>query len=101
MATNMCLNHIRDKKRRGESTSCDEMLAQIAYSENFERETENRDILDQLFKRHPESSRTIAVLHFIDGMTLEEVAAEVKMSVAGVRKRLRTLKNSLTKLEAI
>ena len=101
MATNMCLNHIRDRKRRGENISCDEAIMQIACTENFERETENRDILDKLFRRHPESSRTIAVLHFIDGMTLEEVAAEVKMSVAGVRKRLRTLKNSLTKLEAV
>ena len=101
MATNMCLNYIRDRKRRGENVSCNDMLMQIACAENFERETENRDLLDRLFKRHPESSRTMAVLHFIDGMTLEEVALEVKMSVAGVRKRLRTLKNSLMELEVI
>ena len=28
----------------------------------------------RLFGRHPESSRTIAVLHYVDGLTLEEVA---------------------------
>jgi len=61
----------------------------------------NRDLLNRLFKKHPENSRTIAVLHYIDGMTLEEVAAEVNMSVGGVRKRLRSLKNTLIELEAL
>jgi DNA-directed RNA polymerase specialized sigma24 family protein len=35
------------------------------------------------------------VLHHVDGLTLEEVAAEVGMSVSGVRKRLRTIKDKL------
>ncbi len=34
----------------------------------------------------------MAVLHYVDGMTLEEVASHVGMSVSGVRKRLRLLK---------
>ena len=101
MATNMCLNYIRDRKRRGENISCDEMLMQIASAQDIENEVGNRDLLARLFKRQPESSRTIAVLHYIDGMTLEEVAKEVKMSVPGVRKRLRSLKNTLIELEAL
>jgi RNA polymerase sigma-70 factor (ECF subfamily) len=101
MATNMCLNHIRDTKRKGNAMSSDEMLMNIACAEDVEREAGNRDLLSRLFGKHPESSRTIAVLHLIDGMTLEEVAREVKMSVGGVRKRLRSLKNTLTELEAV
>jgi RNA polymerase sigma-70 factor (ECF subfamily) len=101
VATNMCLNHIRDSKRRGSAVNADETLMRIACAEDVERETGNRDLLDRLFKRQPESSRTIAVLHYIDGMTLEEVAAEVNMSVGGVRKRLRSLKNTLIELEAL
>jgi len=100
MATNMCLNHIRDRKRRGENISCDDMLMQISCAEDIENEAGNRDLLARLFKRQPESSRTIAVLHYIDGMTLEEVANEVKMSVAGVRRRLRALRTTLFELEA-
>ena len=46
-------------------------------------------MLDWLFGRQPESSRTIAVLHFVDGLTLEEVARQTDLSVSGVRKRLR------------
>jgi len=101
MATNMCLNCIRDRKRRGYNMNADETFMQIACAEDVENEAGNRDLLDRLFGRHPENSRTIAVLHYIDGMTLEEVATEVKMSVSGVRKRLRSLKNTLLELEAI
>lgn len=101
MATNMCLNHIRNCKKRGYETNANDMLVQIAGAEDVESETANKDLLSRLFKKHPESSRTIAVLHYIDGMTLEEVAAEVKMSVGGVRKRLRLLKNTLIELEAV
>jgi len=100
IATNMCLNHIRDSKRRGYVVNADEMLTNIACSEDVESCAGNRDLLKRLFKRHPENSRTIAVLHFIDGMTLEDVAKEVNMSVSGVRKRLRSLKNTLIELEA-
>jgi RNA polymerase sigma-70 factor (ECF subfamily) len=101
IATNMCLNHIRDSKRRGSFVSSNEMLTNIACSEDVEHEAGNRDLLSRLFRKHPESSRTIAVLHLIDGMTLEEVAKEVNMSVGGIRKRLRSLKNTLTELEAL
>ena len=34
----------------------------------------------------------MAVLHYVDGMTLQEVSTEVGLSVSGVRKRLRGLK---------
>jgi DNA-directed RNA polymerase specialized sigma24 family protein len=46
------------------------------------------------------STRTIAVLHLVDGMTYEEVAREVGLAVSGVRKRLRTLRAHLRELEA-
>jgi hypothetical protein len=39
----------------------------------------------------PVSTRVSAVLHYVDGLTLEEVAAEVDLSVSEVRKRLRGL----------
>ena len=55
-------------------------------------------VLDWLFGRHKESSRTIAVLHYVDGLTLEEVARQTGMSVSGVRKRLRKLRRSLTEI---
>ena len=57
------------------------------------------NLLERLVGRHQEATRTMAVLHFQDGMTLEEVAGEVGMSVSGVRKRLRGLRASLGEVE--
>ena len=41
----------------------------------------------------------MAVLHYVDGMTLEEVARHVGLSVSGVRKRLRILRERTQELE--
>jgi len=97
IATNLCLNHIRDRGRRP-SVADEELLVRIAAAEEPGAASEARLLLDRLFGRHPESSRTMAVLRFVDGLTLEEVAAETGLSVSGVRKRLRSLRNTLVDL---
>jgi RNA polymerase sigma-70 factor (ECF subfamily) len=43
----------------------------------------------------------MAVLHYLDGMTLEQVARECRMSISGVRKRLRALRATLHEMEAV
>jgi RNA polymerase sigma-70 factor (ECF subfamily) len=98
IATNVCLNRIRDRRRRP-LTHDDELLSRIASAEAPGALTEARSRLERLFGRHPESSRTIAVLHHLDGLTLEQVAAEVGLSVSGVRRRLRRLRETLATLE--
>jgi RNA polymerase sigma-70 factor (ECF subfamily) len=75
------------------------MLFRIASAETPGGGSEARLLLDRLFGRHPESSRTMAVLHFVDGLTLEQVAAESGLSVSGVRKRLRKLRQDLAEME--
>lgn len=91
IATNVCLNRIRRSKRRPE-TRDDEILLTIAGDEGPEDRTLTGHFLNRLFDRHPESTRTIAVLHYVDGLTLEETAQRVGLSVSGVRKRLRQLR---------
>ncbi len=100
IATNVCLNLIRSAKRRPE-TSDGDLLQRIAGCEDTEARTTARSVLGRLFAREQESSRTIAVLHLLDGMTLEEVADEVGMSVSGVRKRLRRLREQLGDIEEV
>jgi RNA polymerase sigma-70 factor (ECF subfamily) len=95
IATNVCLNRIRDRARRPE-TPDEERLAAIASSEAPGGKSDAGLLLDWLFRRQHESSRTIAVLHYVDGLTLEEVARQTDMSVSGVRKRLRKLRQVLT-----
>ncbi len=96
IATNLCLNRIRDAGRR--PVDADDRLQRIAAAGRPGGSSEARLTLDRLFGRHPESSRTIAVLHHLDGLTLEEVAAQVGLSVSGVRKRLRNLRHTLTEM---
>jgi RNA polymerase sigma-70 factor (ECF subfamily) len=100
IATNVCLNRIRKSNRRPE-TSDDEILQTIAGDTGPEEHTLTAHFLDRVFAREPESTRTIAVLHYVDGFTLEETAAQVGLSVSGVRKRLRALRKRGLELEGI
>jgi RNA polymerase sigma-70 factor (ECF subfamily) len=100
MATNVCLNRIRSRSRRPEDANTD-LLGQIAAASSEEQRTGARALLDRLLGSEPESTATMAVLHLHDGLTLEEVAEVVGLSVSGVRKRLRKLKASLKQLEDV
>lgn len=93
IATNHCLNLIRD--RAGHARHTEDWLREVADMEDPVPRLEARSILGKLFGRHQESTRTMAVLHLLDGMTLEEVARETGLSVSGVRKRLQGLRASL------
>lgn len=98
IATNLCLNRIRDTQRR-KTTADSTLLEQIACSEDAEGRIEARAVLAKLFDQQRESTRTMAVLYYVDGMTLEEVAKQVGLSVSGVRKRLLGLRASLQEME--
>jgi len=93
VATSVCLNKIRsDKIRRG--PQIDNFIDAIAdnYTAFHEEVTDANLLLDNIFTDTKEDTRTMAVLHYVDGMTLEETATEMKMSVSGVRKRLSGLR---------
>jgi len=98
MATNVCLNRIRSSSRRPE-VSGDDLLSRIAGMDEPESRVTARNLLARLFSREKVSTRTIAALHLVDGMTLEEVAREVGLSVSGVRKRLRPLRGRLLEIQ--
>ena len=103
VATNVCLNRLRTERRHPEDAD-DERLLQIAGSADGDGDgrTLARDLLAKLFRADDPlaaSTQTIAVMHLVDGMTLEEVAREAGLSVSGVRKRLRTTRARLSQLE--
>jgi RNA polymerase sigma-70 factor (ECF subfamily) len=68
--------------------------------DEFEGRTMAAQVLQRLFAREPESTRVLAVLHLVDGLTLDEVAGEVGLSVSGVRKRLTRLKERLGAIDS-
>lgn len=96
-ATRLCLNKIRDDSLRGIDVTTEDLLLQIASVD--ENEFFAKDFLAKIFSKEQESTRTMAVLHYVDGMSLEEVALAVGLSVSGVRKRLRALKSRIKCLE--
>jgi RNA polymerase sigma-70 factor (ECF subfamily) len=98
IATNVCLNRIRSRRRRPEDGD-PELLVQIAQDTDPAARSAARAALDALFRHEPEDTAVIAVLHLHDRMTLQEVAAEVGLSVSGVRKRLEKLRMKLHALE--
>lgn len=100
VATNVCLNRIRSRGRRRE-TQDEELLWRIATSEGHEQRASARSALQRIFGGEQETTVAMAVMHLLDGMTLEEVARECGMSVSGVRKRLRGLKARVEALEGV
>lgn len=93
VSTNVCLNQIRTQRRHPEDRD-DQLLHAIAGWDETEERTLASRVLSAVFAREPSSTQTMAVLHFVDGMTHQEVAREVGLSVSGVRKRLKRLERA-------
>lgn len=98
-ATHICLNKLRSKRRKPLDGD-DDLLQRIAGAPT-EGASQARILLDRILGREPDSTRAMAVMHLLDGLTLEEVARECGLSVSGVRKRLRTLRSRVAELEGI
>jgi RNA polymerase sigma-70 factor (ECF subfamily) len=100
IATNVCLNKIRTQKRHPENPD-DALMRSIASLSDLESTTAQRGLIGRIFGGQQESTAAIAFMHYVDRMTLQEVADEVGMSVSGVRKRLRTLRGQLEGLQEV
>ena len=92
ISTNTCLNMIRENRNRL-LLDDEDILESIAAYDESEEKIVMQDILKKIFRKENPSTREIAVMHFVDGMTLQEVAAEIGLSVSGVRKRIREFRS--------
>lgn len=100
MATNHSLNALRSIKRRPADRD-EEVLLSIASQDEHHAAYEARTVLDRIFSREQESTRVIAVMYHVDGMTLEEIGKETGLSISGVRKRLTTLRSRVQALKEV
>ena len=92
-ATNLCLNILRDRKRRKE-LQWEDWHDTGAESSRWEKQILSGHFLDRLFEEETEVTRTMAFLHYVDGFSLEETAEQTGYSVSGVRRRLRKLRET-------
>jgi RNA polymerase sigma-70 factor, ECF subfamily len=97
IATNICLNIIRYDKNRPQA-DCNGVLTYIAANDDMENRIVLRDYLDRIFAKEKASTGEIAIMHYVDKMTLNEVSEISGLSVSGVRKRLRKLTESVKSL---
>ncbi len=97
MATNLCLNLLRGERRRPEDPGDAALLVIAADGEPGGRSIA-RVALGELLGPELESTRVMAVMHHVDGLTHEEVGREVGLSAEAVRKRLSRLRNRVAVL---
>jgi RNA polymerase sigma-70 factor (ECF subfamily) len=93
IATNYCLNEIRDRKLRPVAEA---ELPELATG-NLEAALADRDLVERIVKRSPEDVRAVAWLHHVDGMDQGEVARVLGISRRTVVNRLAEFKANARK----
>ncbi len=90
IATNLSLNRLRGERRRPEDADPDVALRIARASDDDGASAESRAVARNLLARlfRPDdplaaSTQTLAFMHLVDGMTLDEVAREARLSVSG------------------
>jgi RNA polymerase sigma-70 factor (ECF subfamily) len=96
VATRLCIDKLRSAAHRHAGGNA--LLYEIADAEDIESRAFARRLLDRIFHRQEESTRVMAVLHYVDGMTFEEVGEQMEISASGVRRRLEKLKTRVAGL---
>ncbi len=94
IATNVCLNRLREDRRHGLGQHLSR-LADIVLVPPNEAAVSAASVLDHLFENESDDVRQIAVMHFVDGMTLKEIGAAFELSTSGVHKRLERLRRRI------
>jgi RNA polymerase sigma-70 factor (ECF subfamily) len=87
IATNTCLNRIRQKKHRSE-VSGDSGDVPLPVMDSGYDKVDAKLIMEAILKTESESNRAICFMYHADGMTLKEIGEAVGLSISGVRKRL-------------
>ena len=94
IATNTCLNRLREDRRHGPRDD-PSRLHELVLAPAHEAAVSAGNLLDHLFENERDEAREIAVMHFVDGMTLKEIGAALRLSTSGVHKRLDRLRRKI------
>ena len=94
IATNVCLNRIRNERKHTLNEYLD-ILHNLSFFEEQEDSGSAKKLLDYVLEREKESLRKIAVMYFINGMTIKEIAETTKLSVSGIHKQLEKLRRKI------
>jgi len=87
VATNICLNRLRQRKRQVSDGEDPQELFPAVPDTQFDRIEKNM-IIEAILRDESESTRAICFMYHSDGMTLREIGEAIGLSISGVRKRL-------------
>ena len=91
MATNTCLNLLRQRKKQGIINQDPEIMFPVQIDPEFDKIEANM-LMDLIISGESEANRAIFYMYYSDGMTLKEIGEVINLSVSGVRKRLTAFK---------
>ena len=93
MATNVCLNRLRKKKREilKDFSHIKEDL--LSYRDEGFDQVDAELLLEDILKDESEMNRVICFMYYADGMTLKEIGDVVGLSISAVHKRLEAFKS--------
>lgn len=91
IATNYCLNELRDSRRRAEP------VAEVPERSRETLDWSDRELARQLIARAPQDQRAIAWLYHVDGFDQEEVARTMGVSRRTVVNKLAAFQSNARK----
>lgn len=94
IATNVCLNRIR-KERKHSLREYLDILQNTSFFENQDEENSALNLLTYILANEKEKTRQIAVMYFLNGMTIKEIAETKNLSTSGVHKHLDKLRRKI------
>jgi RNA polymerase sigma factor (sigma-70 family) len=94
IATNTCLNRIRNERKHTISEYLG-ILRNVSFFGNLGESGEAEKLLDYILRRERQTTQKIAVMYFINGMTIKEIAETTKLSISGVHKQLEKLRRKI------
>ncbi len=94
IATNTCLNKIRDARKHKSAEYLD-VLSKGPSSSHPEHGTSPGQRLAEFLLEEKGPAREIAVMYFLNGMTLKEIGSVFRLSVSGVHKHLDKLRRKI------
>ena len=95
IATNLCLDRLRSASRRDASWA-EALVASTGETPSPEAAALSRRALDALLSEADDCTRRIVVLHFLEGLSQQEVADAMGLSRVTVNKRLMRLRGRST-----
>ncbi|MBV8377682.1 MAG: sigma-70 family RNA polymerase sigma factor [Verrucomicrobia bacterium] len=96
VATNLSINHLNRYRARWRFFS--EQTEPVEVAIEVERETDHREALELALRRLPDAQRVALTLFHFQGMSYEEIAAKLDVSLAKVKSDIHRARETLKKL---